>query len=57
MDVYIIWCGLCKLLDKNILSNKDVIDFINKNYYLVKFNVEGIEEIIFEDFIYINFNY
>ncbi len=57
MDVYTTWCGPCKLLDKNTLSNKDVIDFINKNYYSVKFNAEGTEEITFEDFTYTNPNY
>tara|TARA_R100001132_G_C3265521_1_gene88514 strand:+ start:1016 stop:1477 length:462 start_codon:yes stop_codon:yes gene_type:complete len=57
MDVYTTWCGPCKLLDKNTLSHKDVIAFINKNYYAVKFNAEGNEEITFEDFTYTNPNY
>jgi len=38
MDVYTIWCGPCKLLDKNTFSDKKVIEFINENYYAVKFN-------------------
>ena len=57
MDVYTTWCGPCKLLDKNTFSNKDVIQFINENYYPVKFNAEGPEEITFEDFKYTNPNY
>jgi len=57
MDVYTTWCGPCKLLDKNTFSNKDVIQFINENYYPVKFNAEGPEEITFEDFTYTNPNY
>jgi thioredoxin-related protein len=57
MDVYTTWCGPCKLLDKNTFSDKKVIDFINKNYYAVKFNGEGTEEITFEDFTYTNPNY
>ena len=57
MDVYTTWCGPCNLLDKNTLSHKDVIAFINKNYYAVKFNAEGNEEITFEDFTYTNPNY
>lgn len=57
MDVYTTWCGPCKLLDKNTFSNKDVIQFINDNYYPVKFNAEGPEEITFEDFTYTNPNY
>ncbi|MEZ4859441.1 MAG: thioredoxin fold domain-containing protein [Flavobacteriaceae bacterium] len=57
MDVFTTWCGPCKLLDKNTFSNKDVIQFITKNYYPVKFNAEGPEEITFEDFTYTNPNY
>ncbi|MBZ0327400.1 MAG: thioredoxin fold domain-containing protein [Altibacter sp.] len=57
MDVYTTWCGPCKLLDKNTFSDKDVIEFINKNYYAVKFNAEGTEKITFQDFTYTNPNY
>ena len=57
MDVYTNWCGPCKLLDKNTFSNKDVIQFINSNYYAVKFNAEGTEEITYQDFTYTNPNY
>ena len=57
MDVYTIWCGPCKLLDKNTFSNNDVIAYINENYYAVKFNAEGTESITFEDFTYTNPNY
>ena len=45
MDVYTSWCGPCKLLDKNTFHNKDVVDYVNKNYYAVKFNAEGNEEV------------
>ena len=57
MDVYTKWCGPCKLLDKNTFTNKDVIDFINENFYAVKFNAEGTEEITYQDFTYTNPNY
>lgn len=57
MDVYTHWCGPCKLLDKNTFSDKNVITFINKNYYPVKFNAEGNEEIVYDGFTYTNPNY
>jgi thioredoxin-related protein len=57
MDVYTVWCGPCKLLDKNTFSNIDVITYINENYYAVKFNAEGKEPITFEGFTYTNPNY
>ena len=45
VDMYTNWCGPCKLLDRNTFSNKDVISYINKNFYAVKFNAEGNEVI------------
>jgi len=57
MDVYTNWCGPCKLLDKNTFSNEDVAAYINENYYPVKFNAEGTEEIMYKDFNYTNPNY
>jgi thioredoxin-related protein len=57
MDVYTNWCGPCKLLDKNTFQNKDVATFINENYYAVKFNGEGKEEITFAGTTYGNPNY
>jgi thioredoxin-related protein len=57
MDVYTTWCGPCKMLDKNTFSNPDVIKYVNKNYYAVKFNAEGTESITHEGFTYTNPNY
>jgi thioredoxin-related protein len=57
MDVYTNWCGPCKMLDKNTFHNKDVVDYVNKHYYAVKFNAEGDESINFKDKTYTNPNY
>lgn len=57
VDAYTTWCGPCKLLDKNTFSNKDVIAYINKHYYAVKFNAEGDEIINFKDKVFKNPNY
>ncbi|MEM7186638.1 MAG: thioredoxin family protein [Bacteroidota bacterium] len=57
MDVYTTWCGPCKLLDKNTFGNDKVANFINENYYPVKFNAEGPEEITYQNFTYTNPNY
>ncbi|MBP9601818.1 MAG: thioredoxin fold domain-containing protein, partial [Lutibacter sp.] len=46
-DAYTVWCGPCKMLDKNTFSNKDVANYINKNFYAVKFNAEGNEKVNF----------
>ncbi|MBX2827041.1 MAG: thioredoxin fold domain-containing protein [Flavobacteriaceae bacterium] len=57
MDVYTTWCGPCKLLDRRTFADKNVIAFVNENYYPVKFNAEGTEEITYQDFTYTNPNY
>jgi thioredoxin-related protein len=41
MDVYTDWCGPCKMLDKNTFQTKEFAEYINANYYAVKFNGEG----------------
>lgn len=47
VDVYTNWCKWCKVMDKKVYGNKGVIDYINENYYAVKFNAEMKEDIIF----------
>ncbi len=57
MDAYTTWCGPCKMLDKNTFSNADVANFINKNYYPVKFNAEGNDTIVYQQREFKNPNY
>lgn len=54
IDAYTIWCGPCKMLDKNTFGNKDVAKYVNENYYPVKFNAEGGETINFQGKTYKN---
>jgi thioredoxin-related protein len=57
MDVYTDWCGPCKMLDKNTFSNKEVADYINANFYAVKFNGEGNSEVNYKGKKYANPNF
>lgn len=54
MDAYTVWCGPCKMLDKNTFQNKHVVEYVNKNYYAVKFNAEGNETVQFKGQTYTN---
>ncbi len=47
VDVYTDWCGWCKRMDASTFSEKQIADFVNKNYYPVKFNAEMKEDISF----------
>lgn len=57
MDVYTTWCGPCKMLDRNTFKNKDVVDYINKHYYAVKFNAEGNSVVRYKDKVFKNPGY
>jgi thioredoxin-related protein len=57
MDVYTEWCGPCKLMDKGTFQDDSVVDFINKNYYAVKFNAEGNSKVTFQGTSFSNPNY
>ena len=52
VDVYTDWCGWCKQMDKATFAGPKVAEYINKNFYAVKFNAEGYENIIFQDRVY-----
>jgi len=57
VDMYTSWCGPCKMLDKNTFGNADVAAFINKNFYPVKFNAEGNEDVNYKGKLYQNPGY
>lgn len=46
-DIYTDWCGWCKVMDKKTFSNKDVIRYMNKNFYAVRLNAEQKDTIRF----------
>ena len=57
MDVYTTWCGPCKMMDRDTFKNPDVVKYINDNFYAIKFNAEGNDEVAFKDKVFTNPNY
>lgn len=47
VDVYTDWCGWCKVMDNKTFTDPQVIDYLTKNFHLVKFNAEQKEPINF----------
>lgn len=47
VDIYTDWCGWCKHMDKTTFSNPQVIEYMNKHFYSVKFDAESTESVRF----------
>ena len=45
IDVYTDWCGWCKKMDKTTFKDKQIVEYINENFYAVKFDAEQKETI------------
>ena len=57
VDVYTKWCGPCKMMMKSTFQDEKVVNYINENYYAVKFNAEGPNPITFKGKQYSNPDY
>ena len=40
IDLYTDWCGWCKVMDRKTFSQDHVAEYMNDNFYPVKFNAE-----------------
>jgi thioredoxin-related protein len=56
LDMYTDWCGWCKKMDASTFVNPVIVDYMNKNYYAVKFNAERKDTITFNGKNYVNAN-
>lgn len=48
VDLYTDWCGWCKKMDAETFTDPAVIEYMNANYYAVKFNAEQKEDVVFD---------
>lgn len=54
IDVYTNWCGPCKRMNSTTFVHPFIVEYVNKNYYAVKFNAEGNDTIQFKGKVYVN---
>ncbi len=52
IDVYTDWCGWCKRMDESTFVDPAVAEYLNANYYPVKFNAEQQEDVLFNSKTY-----
>lgn len=57
IDVYTLWCGPCKMMEAQTFNNPKIAEYINKNFYAVKFNAEGADPVKFKGQTFENTNY
>jgi len=48
IDVYTDWCGWCKKMDANTYSDKNISEYLEKNFVIIKLNAEADEKIIYD---------
>jgi len=51
IDMYTDWCKWCKVMDQKTFTDQAVIQYMNENFYAVKFNAEQKEAINFLGYI------
>lgn len=54
IDMYTDWCGWCKKMDAETFNNPAISKYLSDNFYLVKFNAETRDTIVFKEKKYVN---
>ncbi len=52
IELYTPWCGWCKRMEKNTFNTPKIAQYLNKNFYAVKFNAEDRTPVTFMDKTY-----
>lgn len=47
VDMYTDWCGWCKRMDETTFADAQVVQAMNKDFYCVKFDAEGKQDILY----------
>nr|NQU90761.1 DUF255 domain-containing protein [Bacteroidota bacterium] len=56
IDVFTEWCGWCKKMDANTFVDPVIVEYMNENFWPVKFDAESSEPITIDGKEYVNPN-
>ncbi|MDR2836683.1 MAG: DUF255 domain-containing protein [Bacteroidales bacterium] len=54
IDMFTDWCGWCKKMDAETFHNPSIVDYVNENFYAVKFDAEGFDTVVYKGKTLIN---
>lgn len=54
IDIYTAWCNSCRVMNKTTFSSPLIGSYLNKNYYLVDFNAEQKDTVVFGGQTFVN---
>lgn len=54
IDIYTTWCGPCKMMSTQTFNNPKIADYINTNFYAVKFDAESKDSVVFDRYAYVS---
>ncbi len=52
VDIYTKWCNWCKKMDKSTFRNEFIVDYVNENFYPIKFDAQSTEDIFYNGKMY-----
>jgi thioredoxin-related protein len=54
VDMFTDWCGWCTKMDATTFKHAGIVQYINQNFYPVKFNAEGRDSVMYQDSMFIS---
>lgn len=54
IDIYTTWCGPCKMMSSQTFNNPDIANYINTNFYAVKFDAESKDSVKFDNYVFVS---
>ena len=52
VDIYTSWCGWCKKMDKSTFREEFIVDYVNENFYPIKFDAQSTQDIFYNGKMY-----